>query len=135
MSGYSIGEVAERSGLSRSTLRYYESVGVIRTPARRHGRRRYSKGIFRELALVAAAKRAAFTLEEIRRLRRHEERGMGLSEAWAEVAGSKRGTALELTRTAARILSTLGRADRCGCESLRDCALIGELERDQRASP
>jgi MerR family redox-sensitive transcriptional activator SoxR len=40
MGSMSIGEVAQRAGVRPSTLRYYESIGVLPTPERENGRRR-----------------------------------------------------------------------------------------------
>ena len=63
---YTIGEVAERSGFSTSTLRYYESVGLV-APAGRTGSgyRLYDERALSRLAFVARAKRLGCTLDEI----------------------------------------------------------------------
>ncbi|MEO1442094.1 MAG: MerR family transcriptional regulator, partial [Chloroflexota bacterium] len=53
-----IGEVARQSGVSASTLRYYEGIGLIPAPVRVSGQRRYNADIFRVLRTIQAAQRA-----------------------------------------------------------------------------
>ena len=48
-----IGEVASRSGLSASALRYYEDQGLIRSIGRRGLRRQFDAGVLERLALIA----------------------------------------------------------------------------------
>ena len=60
-----IGEVAMRSGLSPSTLRYYEETGLI-TSVSRHGlRRQFAPIVLMQLKLIALGKSAGFSLEDI----------------------------------------------------------------------
>lgn len=64
-----VGELADRSGLSASTLRYYEKLGLLR-PASRNasGYREYTKETLDQLALIRRAKELGFSLREIRSL-------------------------------------------------------------------
>jgi MerR family redox-sensitive transcriptional activator SoxR len=57
-----IGEVAERAGMSASRIRCYEARGVLPTPERAAGKRRYTEEVFRRLAIIDAAQRVGFTL-------------------------------------------------------------------------
>src|SRR3712207_7588273 len=60
-----IGELARRSGLAPSALRYYEELGLIvsrRTPS---GRRTFERSTLRRLAFVRAGRNVGLTLEEI----------------------------------------------------------------------
>lgn len=62
-----IGEVAERTGLSLRTIRYYEEMGLVRPSARSHGGfRLYSESDIARLELVRRMKPLDFTLEEVR---------------------------------------------------------------------
>ena len=63
-----IGEVAERAGMSTSRIRYYEARGLLPEPERVAGKRRYTEDVLRRLAIIDAAQRVGFTLEEIRDL-------------------------------------------------------------------
>lgn len=66
MAGLLIGDVAERTGLSAPTIRYYESIGLIAPPARSAtGYRRYTDTTVEELRFVKKAQSLGFSLEEI----------------------------------------------------------------------
>lgn len=60
-----IGEVAERSGVTASTLRYYEDIGLIESLGRHGLRRQYGPEVLTQLALIALGKTAGFALGEI----------------------------------------------------------------------
>jgi MerR family transcriptional regulator, redox-sensitive transcriptional activator SoxR len=51
-----------------SAIRYYEEVGFLEEPERVGGKRRYDEKVLRRLALIGGAKRAGFTLDDIRAL-------------------------------------------------------------------
>ena len=60
-----IAEVARRSGVPASTLRFYEDKGLIASAGRRGLRRLFDAAVFDRLALIALARAAGFSLEEI----------------------------------------------------------------------
>lgn len=60
-----IAEVARRSGVPASTLRFYEEKGLIVSEGRRGLRRLFDTSVFDRLALIALARAAGFSLEEI----------------------------------------------------------------------
>ncbi|WP_322980060.1 helix-turn-helix domain-containing protein [Pseudomonas sp. C11] len=60
-----IGEVAQRSGLKPSTLRYYEEAGLIASVTRIGLRRQFPAEVLLQLKLIAMGKSAGFSLEEI----------------------------------------------------------------------
>ncbi|MBI5276704.1 MAG: helix-turn-helix domain-containing protein [Burkholderiales bacterium] len=60
-----IAEVARRSGVPASTLRYYEEKGLIASVGREGIRRRFAPGVLDQLALVALGQSAGFTLDGI----------------------------------------------------------------------
>lgn len=60
-----IADVARRSGVPASTLRFYEEKGLILSVGRRGLRRLFDTDVFDRLALIALARFAGFTLEEI----------------------------------------------------------------------
>src|SRR5579863_9041978 len=63
-----IGQVARRTGLRASAIRFYEKAGLLPRPDRAGGQRRYDDLILDRLALLGFAKQCGFTLEEIRLL-------------------------------------------------------------------
>jgi DNA-binding transcriptional MerR regulator len=60
-----IGEVARRSGLPASTLRYYEEKGLIASTGRHGLRRLFAPSVLERLALIALGRSAGFSLEEM----------------------------------------------------------------------
>ena len=60
-----ITEVAQRSGVPASTLRFYEEKGLISSVGRRGLRRLFEPGVLERLALIALGRAAGFSLEEI----------------------------------------------------------------------
>ena len=65
MKNLDIGEVAQRSGVPASTLRYYEEKGLIASIGRRGLRRLFDARVLERLALIAVGRAAGFSLEEI----------------------------------------------------------------------
>lgn len=63
-----IAEVARRSGIPASTLRFYEEKGLIRSVGRRGLRRTFDADVLERLALVALGRSAGFSLDEIGRM-------------------------------------------------------------------
>lgn len=63
-----ITEVAKRSGVPASTLRFYEEKGLIASVGRQGLRRVFNPGVLERLALIALGRSAGFSLDEIARL-------------------------------------------------------------------
>ncbi|MGE0464787.1 MAG: helix-turn-helix domain-containing protein [Vicinamibacterales bacterium] len=63
-----IAEVARRSGVPASTLRFYEEKGLIASVGRRGLRRLFSPDVLERLALVALGRAAGFSLDEVARV-------------------------------------------------------------------
>lgn len=63
-----IGEVARRSGIPASGLRYYELRGLIRSSGRAGARRQFAPEVLERLALIALGRAAGLSLDEIGRM-------------------------------------------------------------------
>lgn len=68
MKDLDIAEVARRSGVPASTLRYYEEKGLIASVGRRGLRRLFERNVLERLALIALGRAAGFSLDEIARM-------------------------------------------------------------------
>jgi MerR family transcriptional regulator, redox-sensitive transcriptional activator SoxR len=120
-----IGEVAERTGLAPSALRFYERNGLIRASRSDGNQRRYERVILRRLAFIQAGTAAGIPLAEIRRALatlpsdRAPTRSdwQRLSETWRE--DLERRIAL-LIALRDRLTTCIG----CGCLSLDACELL-----------
>jgi DNA-binding transcriptional MerR regulator len=68
MAALDITQVARRSGVPASTLRFYEEKGLIVSVGRRGLRRLFAPGVLERLALIALGRSAGFSLDEIARM-------------------------------------------------------------------
>jgi peptide/nickel transport system substrate-binding protein len=115
-----IGAVAAMAGLPSTTLRYYESEGLVPPPARVSGRRRYHPRVLRRLALITAAKEAGFCLAEVRELLDGIDGDGGESptaERWRRLAEHRLPEVEELIARASTMKRLLEQGP--ACESLR----------------
>lgn len=79
-----IGEVARRTGVAPTALRYYEKVGLLPAPERTGGRRRYDESILVRLEVIRLCKAAGFSLEEIALLMDDDTPGRPVARALAQ---------------------------------------------------
>jgi MerR family transcriptional regulator, mercuric resistance operon regulatory protein len=68
VSSLTIGQLAANGGVGVETIRFYQRKGLLETPTRESGIRRYGSGDLRRLRFIRQAQGAGFTLEEIREL-------------------------------------------------------------------
>jgi MerR family redox-sensitive transcriptional activator SoxR len=118
----SIGEVAQRSGIRASAIRYYEQAGLLPSPRRTSGQRRYNRDVLDRIALIQFAQQAGFTIGEIRTLFEGFEEEMPMSVRWQVLARDKLAEVDALMDRAQRMRSLLDQALACGCLRLEDCA-------------
>jgi MerR family redox-sensitive transcriptional activator SoxR len=118
-----IGEVARRAGLRPSTIRYYESVGLLPEPERAAGRRRYSPEILRTLAVIGAGQRAGLSLGEVRELLTASNEG-SVSERLRAIASRKLPEVDDLIERSLLVKGWLEAAADCRCPTLVDCPLF-----------
>jgi MerR family redox-sensitive transcriptional activator SoxR len=119
-----IGEVARRSGLAASAIRFYEHEGLLHAERTRSGQRRFRRDVLRRIAFIRVAQRVGLTLEEIRVALAQlpvdrapsQKDWQRLTKGWDDRLG-QRITLLEALRSG--LSSCIG----CGCLSLRSCAL------------
>jgi len=119
-----IGELAGRAGVKPSTIRYYESLGLLPEPERESGQRRYGEETLRLLDLIDVAKRAGFSLEETGVLLATREDGAPLHPRLRELAQRKLPEVEALIGSAEAMRSWLLRASDCSCPTLDICALF-----------
>lgn len=128
MSGYasylSIGQLAERSGVATSALRYYESQGLISSARTTGNQRRYVRATLRRVAFIRSAQRVGLTLEEIEEALATLPKGRTPTKAdWARLSRSWRPRLDEQIARLERLRDKLDGCIGCGCLSLKNCAL------------
>ena len=130
MGSMNIGEVARWAGVRPSTLRYYEGVGLLPSPERTNGRRRYDGEVLREvldrLTIVRVAQQAGFTISEIRTLLDGFSEDTPPSERWRILAREKLTEVDALIERALGMKDLLERGLRCECLRLEECSLVGD---------
>ena len=123
-----IGQVAERAGVRTSAIRYYESVGLIPEPERVSGHRRYGEDVVQRLGVIAVAKEAGFSLDEVRTLLDSADRGEPAHRELRALAERKLPEVDALIERAQKVRSWLDTATACGCDTLDDCRLFVTLD-------
>ena len=121
MYGLSIGEVARRTGLAASTLRYYEKAGLLPAPSRVSKQRRYDAAILGRIKLVKIARSAGFTVEETRKFISGFPAGATPSARWQALAKRKRQELDALIDGARKMKIVLASQFGCRCPRLEDC--------------
>ena len=120
----SIGEVAARSGLAPSALRFYESRGLIRSERNAGGQRRYRRHVMRRVALIRIAQRMGLSLGEVSRaLARLPQDRAPTKREWEALSRSWKSQLQERMATLGRLRDELNGCIGCGCLSLRRCRL------------
>ncbi len=124
MDGMAIGEVARRTGVAPSAIRYYERLGLLPKPARSGGKRRYDDTVVGWLALVRLAREAGFTMAETRELVAGFAPNTPPAVRWHALATRKLAEIEAQVVRAARMRRVLQRALACGCIRLEDCGRL-----------
>ncbi len=126
----SIGDLATRTGVSVSAIRFYESKGMI-TPFRSSGgQRRFLRSDIRRISFIRIAQGLGLSVEAIGdHLRALPQRRTPTVEDWALISASLKETLdtqiAALTRTREILDGCIG----CGCLSLKKCALYNPADR------
>jgi len=131
-----ISDVAKRSGVAASALRFYESQGLIASERTGVGHRRFPRAVLRRIAFIVFAQRIGLSLVEIAaelaKLPRNHVPDRAdwakLSAAWTQRVDQQ---IAELERLRAGLTQCIG----CGCLSLRECRLANPDDRVGRAGP
>ncbi len=124
--GLTIGETACRAGVPASTLRYWESTGLLSSPERVGGKRRYDPDDLRRVALIQLSKRAGFTLAETRVVLSGFSRGTPPPAVWRELAKRKLPEIDRKLAEARAMKAILEAGLGCECLTLEDC--LGRYE-------
>lgn len=113
-----IGEVAHRTGVAQTALRYYERVGLLPAPSRVGGQRRYQQSILIRLEVIRACKAAGFALDEIAALMGDDGPGKPVARALAEA--KLNGIDVQITALH-RAKEIIQRGMSCECPSIDGC--------------
>jgi MerR family redox-sensitive transcriptional activator SoxR len=119
-----IGDVAGRSGIAPSALRYYEQQGLIAASRTAGGARRYPRSVLRRLAIIRAGRNVGLSLPEIRAaLETLPGDRPPTAGDWARLSQAWRDRLDEQITALGRLRDGLTSCIGCGCLSLSRCAL------------
>lgn len=122
--GLSIGDLAQRTGLSVSAIRFYEAKGLIQPWRNAGGQRRFERADIRRLSFVLIAQRLGLSIEDIAKAMASLPNARTPTKAdWSklsrEIAATLDAQIAMLERLRERLDGCIG----CGCLSLKACAL------------
>jgi MerR family copper efflux transcriptional regulator len=125
-----MGTVAERSGVPPKTIRYYESIGLIRSADRQaNGYRAFTEVDMHELHFIKRARRLGFSVEEVRELL-DLWHNTGRSSAAVKAVVARHVEALERKiaelKSMRRTLADL--IERCRGDDRPDCPILDDLQ-------
>jgi MerR family redox-sensitive transcriptional activator SoxR len=135
-SDLSVGEAAERAGVSVSTLHYYEAEGLIqswRTPA---NHRRYDRRELRRVAVIRVAQALGIPLSEVRQILETVPRGSAVTkDDWQRASRKWRKALDERITQLQHLRDDLDGCIGCGCLSLEACPLYNPADRRAKEGP
>ena len=131
-----IGEVAKRSGVAASALRFYEERGLIQSERAGSGHRRYPRPVLRRIAFIVFAQRIGLTLEEIgAELAKLPPDRAPTRKDWARLSSSWSDRIDQRIAELERLKSGLTECIGCGCLSLDRCKLANPGDRAAGLGP
>ena len=132
----SIGEVAERSGVAASALRFYEERGLISSERAGSGHRRYQRPVLRRIAFIVFAQRVGLTLEEIgTELAKLPPDRAPTRRDWSQLSSGWTSRIDERIALLERLKLGLTECIGCGCLSLDRCQLANPGDRAGSGGP
>lgn len=126
----SIGQLAERTGLSVSAIRYYETQGLIASERSAGGQRRFLRSDIRRLSFVMIAQQVGFTIEQIRTQLETLPNGRTPNKSdWTLMSRGFRKALDEKITSLKQMRENLDGCIGCGCLSLKKCKLYNPEDR------
>ena len=131
-----IGQVAQRSGVPHTALRFYEERGLISSERSSGNQRRYPRTVLRRIAFIRAAQRVGLSLEDIGEALATLPNDHAPTKAdWARLSRNWRDELDARIDALQRLRDQLTGCVGCGCLSLRSCGLHNVDDRLARSGP
>jgi MerR family transcriptional regulator, redox-sensitive transcriptional activator SoxR len=128
-----VGEIAKRSGVATSALRFYEEHGLIQSERTDAGHRRYPREVIRRVAFIVFAQRIGLSLAEIRvELDKLPRNRVPERSDWAKLSNSWRARIQKRISELERLRNSLTECIGCGCLSLDRCQFANPGDRAAR---
>jgi MerR family redox-sensitive transcriptional activator SoxR len=132
----SIGQLAERTGLSVSAIRFYETKTLVPPIRSAGGQRRFLRSDIRRLSFLLIAQQMGFSIEEISAELASLPKGRAPTQKdWERISRNFRGKLDARISAMTRMRDNLDGCIGCGCLSLRKCQLYNPADRLKRLGP
>lgn len=119
-----IGIVSKELGIPASTIRYYESEGLIGPVSRNAGMREFNEQTLFTLRFVKLAQAAGFSIDEMKFLLERHQHDSNPANIWRSLATARRESIAEQIRDLQRKDEILGKLISCNCDTLNQCVEI-----------
>ena len=124
-----VGEVAERSGVAISAVRFYEAEGLIQSTRNAGNQRRFARETLRRVAVIKVAQRLGIPLASIREALKSLPEGRTPNAAdWNRLSARWRAELDDRIEKLQQLRNQLSTCIGCGCLSLQDCPLRNPLD-------
>ena len=131
-----ISEIARRSGIAASALRFYEERGLIKSERTGSGHRRFARSVLRRIAFIVFAQKMGLSLEEVgAELAKLPSNRVPERADWAKLSASWTSRIDERIAELERLREGLTQCIGCGCLSLKQCRLSNPGDRAARLGP
>ena len=134
--GLTIGQVADRTGLATSAIRYYEDMGLVFPFRNDAGQRRFASADIRRLSFVMISQQLGFTISEIRKTMENLPKERAPTKAdWTRISKT---FGVELDDRIAKMQRLRAKLDGCigcGCLSLKTCSLYNKDDEASERGP
>jgi MerR family transcriptional regulator, redox-sensitive transcriptional activator SoxR len=131
-----IGQVAQRSGVAPSALRFYESEGLIHSQRSDGNQRRYERSVLRRVAVIQAGRAAGIPLASIAAALTLLPAGKPPSKRdWERLSRAWRNDVEQRIALLERVRDDLASCIGCGCLSLQSCRLFNPVDRAAKSGP
>lgn len=126
----SIGQLAARSGVAASALRFYEEQGLIHSLRTTSGHRRYHRAVLRRVAFIVFAQRVGLTLAEVREeLLRLPGQEIPVKRDWSRLSRRWAQRIDQRIAELSLLRDSLTHCIGCGCLSLETCKISNPGDR------
>ena len=131
-----IGDVARRTGLSVSAIRFYEDKGLVQSLRTGGNQRHYVRGEIRRLSFILIAQRLGLSLAEIEEVLSGLPQGRTPNAAdWKRISSRIRKRIEDRIASLEKLRDNLDGCIGCGCLSLEKCTLYNAEDEAARSGP
>ena len=131
-----VGEIAERSGVAVSAVRFYEAKGLIKSTRNAGNQRRFPRETLRRVAFIKVAQRLGIPLAAISGALKSLPEGRTPTAAdWNRLSANWRTELDDRINQLQQLRDQLSSCIGCGCLSLKDCPLRNPLDRLSQQGP